>query len=149
MSAQPSLRPPNPRSSRRAASRRSPRSPYRAAAIEGSMRLGVNLVLGIVAISALVRLLPYNLAQQQRLNEIRSEVAKLDQQVDQLRAEFNRHFDPQQTMHVMQEQSARVNPNQRQIIWLSPSSTTAREADPQTDQQQAFSLKRNDRTLKD
>jgi hypothetical protein len=97
---------------------------------------------------------PYNLSQQQRLGEVRSEVAKLDQRVDELRAEFDRHFDPQQSMHVMQEQSARVNPNQRQIIWVTPSATTAQQPDqpksekPQPEkstdgnQWQAFWLKR-------
>jgi cell division protein FtsL len=162
MSAQPSRRPSSPpsqslrRRPRRASasSRRSSRDPHQATAIEVSVRLGVNVLLGIIAVSTLIKLVPYNLSQQQRLGEVRSEVAKLDQRVDELRAEFDRHFDPQQSMHVMQEQSARVNPNQRQIIWVTPSTTTAQQPDqpksekPQPEksidgnQWQAFWLKR-------
>ena len=67
------------------------------------------------------------MAQQEKLNELQVEVAAMEEQVANLRAEFDRHFDPQQTMSVMQEQSARVNPNQRQVFWMAPSSTTAQE----------------------
>jgi hypothetical protein len=90
MSAQPSRRPSSPpsqslrRRPRRASasSRRSSRDPHQATAIEVSVRLGVNVLLGIIAVSTLIKLVPYNLSQQQRLGEVRSEVAKLDQRVD-------------------------------------------------------------------
>jgi hypothetical protein len=103
----------------------------------------VNLLLGVMAVSALVKLLPYNLAQQERLHEIQSEVAKLDGRVDRLQAEFDRNFDPHQTMEVMREQSARINPNQHQIIWKPPSSVdTAHNPSDASDaphpEQQAF-----------
>ncbi|WAL61340.1 slr1601 family putative cell division protein [Thermocoleostomius sinensis] len=160
MSAQPSRRLSSPSQASRQPSdravarvrRRSPRQSYQATAIEVSARLGVNVLLGIIAVSTLVKLVPYNLSQQQQLEEARSEVAKLDKRVDELRAEFDRHFDPQQSMHVMQEQSARMNPNQRQIIWLAPSATTAQQPERspsektmtpiEGSQQQAFWLKR-------
>jgi uncharacterized membrane-anchored protein YhcB (DUF1043 family) len=102
-----------------------------------SARLGVNVLLGIIAISTLIKLVPYNLTQQKRLEEVRSEVVKLDERVDELRAEFDRHFDPHQSMHVMQEQSARVNPNQRQIVWLTPSATTAQQPEQPSSEKQS------------
>jgi hypothetical protein len=126
---------PSPKPSRRAASqvRQSPRraarqTAHRTIALEVSIRLGVNVLLGVAAISALARLLPYNVTQQARLEELRTEVAEVEGRVDHLRAEFNRNFDPQQALNVMQEQSARMRPNQRQVIWLAPSSSIAEES---------------------
>jgi hypothetical protein len=69
----------------------------------------------------LVRLIPYNTSQQGKLRELRTEVADVEGRVHQLQADFNRHFDPQQAMSVMQEQSIRVDPKQRQVVWLPPS----------------------------
>jgi len=122
-------------------SRSSRRDPHRIATFEAAVRLGVNLVLGIGAISTLIKLVPYNLAQQAKLHEIRSEVAEVEGRVDRLQAEFDRNFDPNQTMNVMREQSARLNPNQRQIIWMNPASaTTAEQVPDESDEsQQAFS----------
>lgn len=154
MSAQPSSRYPLPphRSSRRLAphdprssQRRSPRrDPHRAVTFEAATRLGVNAVLGIVAISTLIKLIPYIMDQQEKLREIRSEVAEIEGRVDHLRAEFDRNFDPNQTMNVMREQSARLNPNQRQIIWMDPGAATAQKAKERESQsQQAFSPNRD------
>ncbi|PSB17969.1 hypothetical protein C7B61_13065 [filamentous cyanobacterium CCP1] len=126
---------PSPKPSRQAAPRvqRAPRrvssrrTHHRTIALEVSARLGVNLILGIAALSALVRLLPYNVTQQARLEELRTEVAEVEDRVNHLRAEFSHNFDPHRAMSVMQEQSARMHPNQRQIIWLAPSSNIAEE----------------------
>ncbi len=100
--------------------RRKRSNPHYAIAIETSFKLGVNAVLAIVAVSALVKLIPYNLAQQSKLKEIKTEVAALEGRVDRLQADLNRQFDPQQAMSVMQAESNRVDPMQRQILWLPP-----------------------------
>lgn len=101
--------------------------PHRALAFEATVKLGVNVVLGVIATSALASLVPYTLAQQAKLEELQTEVAELDWQVNRLQTEFDRHFDPQQSLSVMQEQSARINPNQRQVVWVTPSGTIKRE----------------------
>jgi hypothetical protein len=67
------------------------------------------------------------MTQQAQLKELQAEVVEVETRVNHLRAEFNRNFDPQQAMSVMQEQSARMHPNQRQVIWIAPSSTIAEE----------------------
>ena len=103
--------------------RRKRSNPHYAIAIETSFKLGVNAVLAIVAVSALVKLIPYNLAQQSKLKEIKTEVTALEGRVARLQADLNRQFDPQQAMSVMQAESNRVDPMQRQILWLQP--TTA------------------------
>jgi len=83
------------------------------------------MVVLIAAGAALIRLVPQNLAQQARLQELQTEVAFVERRVDQLQDRFNRHFDPQQTRAIMQEQSNRVDPNQRQVIWVAPAAPAA------------------------
>jgi cell division protein FtsB len=116
--------PPDP-TPRRMVRRRPRRNPHQAAIAETGFKLGVNCVLTVIAITTLVKLVPYNLAQQSKLQEIHAEVSELESRVRHLRADLNRQFDPQQAMSVMQEESIRVDPRQRQVIWLPPSSSTA------------------------
>jgi hypothetical protein len=136
------------RSSRRSSRRTVRSSTHRAAAhrtiaLEVSARLGVNLLLGLVAVSALVKLLPYNLMQAAKLKELQTEVTEVEGRVDLLRAEFKRNFDPQQALNVMQEQSARMHPNQRQIIWLTPTDSIAEEPEEEVrrDRQQTWNAR--------
>jgi ribonuclease D len=94
------------------------RHPNRAIAIETTAKLAVNVVLSSAAIAALVQLLPYHLSQQAKLGEIREEVKRTEKRVNRLSNNFSRYFDPQQAKSVMQEQSHRVDPSQRQVVWL-------------------------------
>lgn len=80
----------------------------------------MNLILAIAAVSALVKLIPYNLTQQAKLRELTTEVAAVEGRVDQIQTDFNRHFDPRQATSVMQEQTSRVQPGQRPIVWVDP-----------------------------
>ena len=118
--------PPPPDPTRRKMVRRRPRrNPHQAVVLENGFKLGVNCLLSVIALSALIKLVPYNLAQQAKLKEIRVEVSDVEGRVDRLQAELNRQFDPQQAMSVMQEESIRVDPRQRQIVWLTPTNSVA------------------------
>jgi hypothetical protein len=110
----------SPQNSRRPNRPKHPRS-YRAIASEVGLKLSVNMVLALVAVSALFRLLPYNLAQKQKIRELDHQVTSTEERVEQLEADFNRYFDPRQTRSVMQEQNNRIYPNQRQVIWTNSS----------------------------
>jgi cell division protein FtsB len=90
----------------------------RALAIEIAIKLIANSVLSIAALAALVRLLPYQFSQQSKLQEIRLEVNETEAEVHTLRSNFNRYFDPTQAKKVMQEQSPRLDPNQRRIVLM-------------------------------
>ena len=113
-----SPRPPRQRVSR-AVVRRPSQHRHQAIAIETGAKLTVNVLLAIAAIAALVKLIPYTLSQQQKMQELQSKVTALEVRVDALETEFDRYFDPQQTQSVMQEQSNRVGINQLQIIWTN------------------------------
>ena len=78
----------------------------------------VNGVLSAVAVTTLVNLLPHYLSQQAKLQEVQSEVQQTSAQVNQLQEEFIYTFDPQQARRVMQAQSGRVDPHQRQIVLI-------------------------------
>ncbi len=77
-------------------------------------------MLAAVAISTLVKLVPYNFAQQDNLQELQAEVVALRGRVDRLQANLNYLFDPNKATEVMQAESDRLTPNQRTVIWRSP-----------------------------
>jgi cell division protein FtsB len=90
---------------------------YGAVVGEITVKLVVNMVLSAAAIAALVQLLPYHLSQQAKLREVRAEVNRTEKRVNDLRTDFGRSFDNSQANSVMREQSYRVDPNQRQVVW--------------------------------
>ncbi len=119
---QPSRPPLQPVEPRRVVLQRKSRNrcrPYRSMAVQTTVKLTVNVLLSAAAVSALVKLLPYYQSQQEKLQEIQTEVNLTEGRVNRLRTDFNRYFDPQQAENIMQEQSNRVNPGQRPVILLN------------------------------
>jgi hypothetical protein len=88
-------------------------------ALEGIAKIAVNLVITAVAASALIKLLPEQSLQQEKLREISTEVKLMEGRVNTLRAEFSRNFDPHQAKSIRQEQGYRFDPNQRQIVLIN------------------------------
>lgn len=118
---QPQHNPPPERPSRLPRVRSRSRQTYhRELAGEAAIKLCVNCVLATITIATLVRLIPSNLEQQTDLQRLQGEVSEASLAVSQLEQDFDRHFDPQQSLNVMQEQNIRFNPKQRQIVWLTP-----------------------------
>jgi hypothetical protein len=138
----PSPKPPRkPRVRRRQVSQQQShqrQSPHRATAIEAATKLGINFLFAAAALSALIKLIPSNLEQQEDLQRLQVEVNEASSQVANLQADFDRHFDPQQALNVMQEQNIRFNPRQRQVVWLNPDleqdAATDKEETEQVDQ---------------
>ncbi len=91
---------------------------YQGIAVENTAKLVVNVLLVAGAVSALVKLLPYHISQQAKLQEISTEVKLTESRVVDLQTDFNRSFDPQQAKKIMQEESNRVDPGQRPIFLL-------------------------------
>ncbi len=128
---QPSRNPLPPERTRRRVARSSRhhrRYAYQAIVAETTAKLVVNIVLSTAALAALVQLLPYQLSQQPKLQEIRAEVEQTEKRVNRLSSDFSRGFDPQQAQSVMQEQSQRVDPSQRQIVWLDQKTPAQKSA---------------------
>lgn len=94
--------------------------PYRAVAIESTIRLSVNVILSTVAISALTQLLPYRSSQAARLQELQVTVRSTDERVQRVQNSFQQYFDPYQTEANMQAQSHRLGAQQRRLVWREP-----------------------------
>lgn len=122
-----------PLESRRGEARRNRRQarphPYQERATETTLKLTVNLLMSIAAISALVHLLPHQRAGQEKLQEIQAEVQVTQGRVSKLQAEFSRSFDPQQSKSIMQEQTHRMDPTLLQIFWLERQSGDGQDFD--------------------
>lgn len=118
---QPSRPPLQPVEPRRAPQRKSRnhRRPHQLLALQTTAKLTANLLLSALAVSALAKLLPYQLSQQEKLQEIQTEVKVTEGRVNRLRTDFNRYFDPQQAKSIMQEQSNRVAPGERPVILIN------------------------------
>ncbi|WP_013325093.1 hypothetical protein [Gloeothece verrucosa] len=95
------------------------KSAYKMVAAEISVKLVVNVLLSVTAMAALTKLLPYQQVQLAKLHLIGVEREEVEKRVEHLREDFSRNFDPNQTRKIMQEQSPRVDPNQRRIFWVS------------------------------
>ena len=85
--------------------------------LEVKIKLLVNGLLSIASIVAITKLVPYQLSQLEKLEDIRAKTAALETEVQQLRKDFTRNFDSHQTRKIMQEQSPFIAPNQRRIYW--------------------------------
>lgn len=91
---------------------------FRALGWELTGRLGVNLTLTLVALAALVKLIPYHQTQRQVLHELDASVSTLKAYNSRLRSDFARYFDPAQTSQVLQENGARESAQHVPIIWV-------------------------------
>ncbi len=92
----------------------------RAIAFESSVKLTVNLLLAVIAGTTVAKLMPYHQAQQERLGTLQESVAQAEEKNAELRAQFDRNFDPAQASRIMQEQSGMGYPNQKKVIWTKP-----------------------------
>lgn len=92
---------------------------YQIMALETMAKIGVNLIISVASVSALIHLLPYNWVQQQKLRGIRTEVKLAQGRVNSLQKEFSHNFDPQQAKSVMEQQAYRFDPSQRQVILIN------------------------------
>ncbi|WP_413166019.1 hypothetical protein ACL6C3_05460 [Capilliphycus salinus ALCB114379] len=119
---QPQLKPrhrPNPQAVQQRRSQR-----HGAIAFEVSIKLATNVLLSACVLSALVQIWPHYRSTEEKLSQIQSEVNLTRERVASEQADFNRHFDPQQTASIMQEYSNRIAPGQRQVIWLEDYAST-------------------------
>lgn len=69
------------------------------------------------------------LLQQDKLENIETQVKIMKNRVGTLREEFTRNFDPSQAQSIMREHSYRLQPNQRQIILVNPDRKTVEPPD--------------------
>ncbi|WP_353258306.1 hypothetical protein [Prochlorothrix hollandica] len=87
---------------------------------EVCVKLSLNTLLALAFVSALWHLVPYHHQQRLMLQEAQKTLTESEERVADLQLSFSQLFDPKQTNAAMQSQSYRVDPSQRQVIWLEP-----------------------------
>jgi len=80
----------------------------------------VNLLLSIAAIVSLCQLIPYQLAQVQKLKEMRAEVSRTENRVNRLKSQLHQNLDPKQTSRIVEEQSNLIEVQQMKVVWVKP-----------------------------
>jgi hypothetical protein len=98
---------------------------HRALGWEMTLRLGINLGLSLVALVALVRLVPHHQDQRQALVEIESAVAATTIKADALQAEFGRYFDPVEASRLLQVQSGTDSSQSISVVLVNPQDGTS------------------------
>jgi len=92
------------------------RYPYRSIVIEVGVKLTVNLLVSAVAVATVAQLLPYRSSQEARLQELQVAVKSTGERVQQVKSSFTQYFDPAQSKVIMEQQTNRIDPQQRQIV---------------------------------
>ena len=123
--SRPPLQPLKPE--RRATKRRhhQTRHRHRASTVEVATKLTANLILSVAFASALVKLLPYNQTQQQKLHEIRAEVQTVGKRVQNLQHDFDINFDPRLALQNIEDQTHLSVPGRNKIIFKTPDDNSA------------------------
>lgn len=101
-------------------SQRRRRYSYSAMIVETLLKVLVNGVLSAAAIAALSDLLPHLQSNRAKLQEIQVRVKEAEVKVEHLRDKFSKTFDPSQAKSVMQQQSARIDPDRRRVVFNKP-----------------------------
>lgn len=120
---QPSKPPLQPRDPRQVATRqkksrrRLTSQTQRVIGLENTAKLIANILISTVAVYGIARLLPNFWLQQQRWQEINTEVQQAEGRVNYLRQDFERYFDSSQAYTLMKEESNLLEPGQKQVFW--------------------------------
>jgi hypothetical protein len=93
---------------------------YRAKATESVIVIAVNVALSVAAIAAIVRLLPYQNAQKERLDEIITEVNSVEQRVSGLREQLPQTLNSGKSQETLLRKQGWIRNNQMTIKLLDP-----------------------------
>jgi cell division protein FtsB len=88
-------------------------------AIETSLKIFANVGISVLAIFSIKHLLPYHLAQQEKIAEIDGEIAKIKPRVEKLQEDFGTTFDPKLTRKVMEKNTYKVDPNLSPVFFTN------------------------------
>lgn len=92
--------------------------PSRSGWWESGLQIGFNVVVSVVAISALVHILPERSSRHASLAQLEADVLEREDRVDRLHERFVYYFDPSQLQSIVREESQKIHPQQRPIVWV-------------------------------
>jgi hypothetical protein len=85
---------------------------------EVSAKLVFNTILTIITSASLVRLVPYYLVQQDKLQEVKAEIQDTQDRVNQLNQEFSYYFDTKQSQSLVKKNTVKIAPNERRLFLI-------------------------------
>jgi hypothetical protein len=89
-------------------------------ALESGIKLGVNVLLSVAAIAALVQLVPYRTAQEVKLQELQAALKSSQDRASLAQNNFARVFDPSQAKQIGAEQTNQLPANQQEVLLFEP-----------------------------
>lgn len=107
---------------RRAANKRRLRNHPRfvARTTETAMVLGINVILIGTCLYTLGNMLPQQLTQQAKLQEIKGEVTRTTARIEQLKQAHTRSLIPEVSRRISEEQGHLIRKNKRSLVWIKP-----------------------------
>jgi|GEM_PF-1173326 len=110
---------------------------FRSRGVEAIFVVGVNLFLSVTALTALTKLLPYQNAERERLEEINTEVQLVEQRVNVLRARLPQIFGSGNSQKALLRREGLIGSDEKAIKLIPPSqpvlpSSSTASSDPQT-----------------
>jgi hypothetical protein len=85
---------------------------------ESGVMLGMNILLMGTAIVTLAHLIPYQMTQQAKLQELRSEESNMAQSLQDLKQEYERSKSPEVAQRIAQEQGNLMRANQKRVFLI-------------------------------
>ncbi len=85
---------------------------------ESGVMLGMNIVLMGTAIATLAHLIPHQMTQQAKLQELRSEESNMAQSLENLKQEYERSQSPEIAQRIAQEQGNLMRANQKRVFYI-------------------------------
>lgn len=89
-------------------------------ATETATVLGVNLALIGTCLYTLGNMLPHQLTQEAKLQEIKGEVNRTTHQIEQLKEAHERSLIPEVSRRISEDQGHLIRSNKRNIVWIKP-----------------------------
>ncbi len=103
---------------------------HRSRAYEAIAAIAINVLLSGVALVTLVKLLPYQTSQQEKLNEISTELQYMTQRVETLQAALLKTFDSGRSQELRLREQGWFKRNQYSVILVEPNARSESETLP-------------------
>jgi len=82
--------------------------------------LGVNVLLIGTCLYTLGNMLPHQLTQEAKLQEIKGEVSRTSARIEQLKQSHERSLIPEESRRISEEQGHLIRKNKRNLVWVKP-----------------------------
>lgn len=117
-----------PRPLRRKARKRPahPKPIFLARAIETTAVLGINITLIGTCLYTVGNMLPHQLTQEAKLQEMKGEIDRTANHIEQLKQSHQQSLTPKVSRQIAEEQGHLIRKNKRNLVWIKPNDDSSR-----------------------